>query len=265
GGRARQSQAWITCNVSRTEDMNTAHNMIRTPFMIGVIIAVIYSMVLVHAKALWVDDTAVSPGQSPPLRSLRLPVVHEQPPKCLPPDDNFGGKNYCWFILEDSPRTQVQSGVLIRSNTSHTGWYSTLELIVIAQDTLPTDVGIWAEGHTFLKLYLPSGITVDLEFFVPLIGKVGGKVVGDRKEIEFKTQLSTTVNISYMGIVKGKGEGFGVASVLTKGGKNQILSSVTAIGEVGDLFSEIKFYADVWALDLYHWNYDCYIELYISG
>ncbi|KAF4660502.1 hypothetical protein FOZ61_003966 [Perkinsus olseni] len=234
--------------------------------MIGVIIAVIYSMVLVHAKPLWVNDTAVSPGQRPPLRSLRLPVVHEQPPKCLPPDDNFGGKNYCWFILEDSPQTQVQSGMLIRSNTSHTGWYSTLKLIVLAPPhSLPTDVGLWAEGHTFLKLDLPSGITVDLEFYVPLIWKVGGKVVGDRKEIEFKTQLYTTVNIPYMGTVRTKGEGSGAASVDTKGGKNQILSSVTAIGEVGDLFSEIVFYADVWALDLAHWNYDCYIELYISG
>ncbi|KAF4720319.1 hypothetical protein FOZ62_021814, partial [Perkinsus olseni] len=135
----------LSCDLPLTEDMNFTRMLGRT-FMIGVIVVVISSMVLVHADAPLVNESAVSLGRSTPLRALRLPVKHEQPPKCLPPDDHFGGKNYCWFILQDEPQTQVHSGMLIRSNTSHTGWYSTLELIVVApKDSNPTDVGIWAE------------------------------------------------------------------------------------------------------------------------
>ncbi|KAF4654833.1 hypothetical protein FOL46_008497 [Perkinsus olseni] len=189
-------------------------------------------MVLVHADAFLVNDTAVSLGRSTPLRALRLPVEAEQLPKCLPPADQFGGENYCWFILKDSPQTQVHSGMLIRSNTSHTSWYATLELIVLAPpDSLPTDVGIWAEGYTFLKLFLPKGITVDLTFYVPRCGAVGGKDVGkDEKEIEFKVELTTAVNVPGMDALKANGENFASASIFTSGGMNQIFADVTAQG-----------------------------------
>ncbi|KAF4711245.1 hypothetical protein FOZ63_020918, partial [Perkinsus olseni] len=200
--------------------------MPRKSFMIGVIIAVIHSVVLVHADTFWANGNAVSSAQSPPLRSLRLPVVAEEPPNCLPSANQYHGKNYCWFILEDEPRTQVHSGMFIRSNTSHTGWDATLELIVLVPDSLPTDVGIWAEGYTFLKLLLPMGITVDLTFYVPRIGAVGGKDVDkDEKEIEFNVELSTTVNVPYMGTVTAKGEDSAVASIHTTGGMNQIHTS----------------------------------------
>ncbi|KAF4686046.1 hypothetical protein FOZ60_005744 [Perkinsus olseni] len=217
--------------------------------MIKVIIAFVHFLFLVYADAFWANDTIVSSGQSP-LRSLRLPVVAEEPPNCLPPTVSWEGKNYCWYILKNNLGTEVHSGMLILSNTSGWSWYVTLEHLASVSGLLPTDVGVWAEGRTRLTTSLPSGITVDLDFSIPEIGKWHGVPVGDEKKIEFKVELSTIVNIPYMGVV---------------GGKNQIQSSVTAIGDVGDLFSEIVFYAEVWAEDLEHWNYDCYVEMYISG
>ncbi|KAF4651057.1 hypothetical protein FOZ61_010812 [Perkinsus olseni] len=130
--------------------------------------------------------------------------------------------------------------MLIRSNTSHTGWYSTLELIVLVPDFLPTDVGIWAE--------------------------VGEKDVGkDEKEIKFNVELSTTVNVPYMGTVTAKGEDSAVASIHTTGGMNIVHASVTAQGDNGPLSSEITFYAEVWAEDVKHWHYDCDCEVIIDG
>ncbi|KAF4730061.1 hypothetical protein FOZ63_017112, partial [Perkinsus olseni] len=45
----------------------------------------------VSADALKMDDTVANPMQDPELRSLRLPVVNEKPPGCLPPGAGFQG------------------------------------------------------------------------------------------------------------------------------------------------------------------------------
>ncbi|KAF4656281.1 hypothetical protein FOZ61_007062 [Perkinsus olseni] len=240
-------------------------SMIRTSFLIGVIIAVIHPVIVKYADAFWVNDTVVSSGQSPPLRSLRLPVVAEEPPKCLPPDDQYHGKNYCWYILKNTLGTEVHSGMLIRSNSSDWGWYVTLEHMASVSDMRPTDVGVWAEGRTRITTTLPTGIILGLDFFVPRIGKWGGKKFFSEKRIEFNIELKTTVVIPYMGTVKAKGADTAIASVPMEAGKNRIAASVTAMGKAGTLESEIVFLAEVSSIDLKHWNYDCDIEVLISG
>ncbi|KAF4750839.1 hypothetical protein FOZ62_021899 [Perkinsus olseni] len=239
--------------------------MLRTSFMIVAIIPVIHAVIANYGDAFWGNDSVGSSNQSPPLRYLRLPVVAEEPPNCLPPTDYRRGKNYCWYILENSLGTEVHSGMLIRSNTSGWGWYVTLEHLASVADSLPTDVGVWAEGRTLITTTLPSGIILDLDFSVPQIGKWGGVVVGNEKKIEFKIELSTSVNIPYMGTLSGKGVDTAIASVHMKGGRHGLFAAVTAISEVNDLFSEIVFYADVWSMDLKRWNYDCYIEVLITN
>ncbi|EER16593.1 hypothetical protein Pmar_PMAR017481 [Perkinsus marinus ATCC 50983] len=170
--------------------------------MIGVSIAVIYLIVFAHAEALLVNDTFISLDEGHQLRSLRLPVIHERPPNCLPPAVQFGDKDYCWFNLENAARTDRHAGLLVLSNGAHRNSYSTLELQVLWANSKPYDIGVWAAGNTFRHIDLDDGLKLDLQVSVPTVSRSGGKDDDGKKTIEFDVVLSTAVSVPHVGVIR---------------------------------------------------------------
>ncbi|KAF4717018.1 hypothetical protein FOZ62_014967 [Perkinsus olseni] len=148
------------------------------------------------------------------LRSLRLPVVAEDPPNCLPPGGAWVGSSHCWYILRGP--NAVNTGMLIPSNSSAHHGFATLELAATVVRGTPTDVGVWADGRTVLSLSLPAGIAATVDFAIPRFSKSGGASEHGGKHLTFPTELQTSVSVPFMGlVVEAKGTGTADAFVLT--------------------------------------------------
>ncbi|KAF4730959.1 hypothetical protein FOZ63_003392, partial [Perkinsus olseni] len=135
-------------------------------------LALFHIVIAGYTDAFSGNDTVANPGQVTKLRSLRLPIAYEEPPNCLPPAENFQGKNYCWYRLEGD--SQVNAGTLIPGTVAGALGigYVTLELITVNSNPWARDVGVWAEGFTTLGLTLDFGIKLYLLFNVPRFFKV---------------------------------------------------------------------------------------------
>ncbi|EER11055.1 hypothetical protein Pmar_PMAR022775 [Perkinsus marinus ATCC 50983] len=185
-------------------------------FMISISTAVSYLIVSAYAEALLVNDTSINLDEGHQLRSLRLPVVHERPPNCLPPAVQFGNKDYCWFNLENKARTDRHAGLLVLSNGAYRNFFSTLELEVLWANSKPYDVGVWADGYTFRHIDLEYGLTLDLLFFVPTVSLSGGEDVHGTKQLKFDTVLLTTVSVPHVGTVRAEDKQSAFAAVQVK-------------------------------------------------
>ncbi|KAF4663419.1 hypothetical protein FOZ61_001686 [Perkinsus olseni] len=103
------------------------------------------------------DGPVANPMQDPDLRSLRLPVE----------------KSYCGYVLKGP--SQVNGGVLMASNNSGYTGFATLEMaVILAPNSSPVDVGVWADGRTLWLFDLAYGISVGVDLSIPTSSKTGG-------------------------------------------------------------------------------------------
>ncbi|KAF4669094.1 hypothetical protein FOL46_001625 [Perkinsus olseni] len=185
------------------------------------------------ADALVMDGAVDNPIQDPEVRSLRLPVVTESPPGCLPPGKGFQGENHCWYVLK-GPH-QYNGGALFASNNSGYTGFATLELaVMLASNSSPVDVGVWADGT---------------------------------KRLDFPIFLKTRATVPGAGTVRAEGNGTAHAIVSNKKGLNELMAIVSAEGTAGSLSSRVMFFpfirTNFTALD--HWNYSADITVNISA
>ncbi|EER04964.1 hypothetical protein Pmar_PMAR026976 [Perkinsus marinus ATCC 50983] len=224
-------------------------------------VAVIF--LAIPVRSLWVDGVVASQGSE--LRSLRAPVVAEEPPNCLPDVSDFAGKDYCWFILNDTVEHKWSSGVLIRGDQGPLPFFSTLQLVVIVdKNWRPYDVGIWASGYTNRFYALPLGMGADISFSIPEVNRVGGETTNDNATLEFDVQLFTTVTIPTIGRVNAKAVKKARAYVDKIRPDNGAFVFISAVGEADGIHSKIIFHATVHGTDLKSWLYESYVEIHIS-
>ncbi|KAF4679201.1 hypothetical protein FOZ60_015344 [Perkinsus olseni] len=152
------------------------------------------------------SSTVDNPIQDPELRSLRMPVVTESPPGCLPPGKGFQGENHCWYVLK-GPH-QYNGGAFLASNNSEYTGFATMELgIILASNSSPVDVGVWANGETMWLFNLPAGISVGVELSIPTFLKVGGYDYLTGKWLDFPIFLRTNTTVPNSGTVQAVGNG----------------------------------------------------------
>ncbi|EEQ97570.1 hypothetical protein Pmar_PMAR009126 [Perkinsus marinus ATCC 50983] len=226
-------------------------------------VAVIF--LAIPVRSLWVDGVVASQGSE--LRSLRAPVVAEEPPNCLPDVSDFAGKDYCWFILNDTVEHKWSSGVLIRGTQGPLPFFSTLQLLLLVdKNWRPYDVGMWASGYTNRFYALPLGMSADISFSIPEVNHVGGETSGNRMELEFAVQLFTTVTIPTIGRVNATEVSKALAYVDKTDGESGVTVDITAVGEApgSGWYSEIHFHAGISGTGLKSWLYESSVEIYIS-
>ncbi|KAF4724991.1 hypothetical protein FOZ62_030066 [Perkinsus olseni] len=218
------------------------------------------------ADALMMDGAVDNPTQDPEVRSLRLQVVTESPPGCLPPGKGFQGENHCWYVLK-GPH-QYNGGALFASNNSGYTGFATLELaVILASNSSPVDVGVWADGRTIWLFNLPAGISVGVDLSIPTFLKVGGYDWLGTKRLDFPIFLRTRATVPGAGTVRAEGNGTAHAMVSSKRGLNELMAVVSAEGTAGSLSSRVMFFpfirTNYTALD--HWNYSAHITANISA
>ncbi|KAF4679203.1 hypothetical protein FOZ60_015346, partial [Perkinsus olseni] len=220
----------------------------------------------VCVDALVMDGTTDNSIQEPELRSLRMPVVTESPPDCLPPGKGFQGENHCWYVLK-GPH-QFNGGALFASNNSGYTGFATLEMaVMLASNSSPVDVGVWADGKTIWLFNLPDRISVGVELSIPTFLKVGGYDWQDTRRLDFPIFLKARTTVPGAGTVRAEGNGTAHAMVSSKKGLNELMAVVSAEGTAGSLSSRVMFFpfirTNYMALD--HWNYSAYITVNISA
>ncbi|EER01207.1 hypothetical protein Pmar_PMAR009021 [Perkinsus marinus ATCC 50983] len=229
--------------------------------MLSYNVAVIF--LAIPVRSLWVDGVVASQGSE--LRSLRAPVVAEEPPNCLPDVSDFAGKDYCWFILNDTVEHKWSSGVLIRGTQGPLPFFSTLQLVLIVDGNWrPYDIGIWASGYTNRFYALPLGMGADISFSIPEVNRVGGETSGPRVALQFDVQLFTTVTIPTIGRVNATAVKKAYAYVDKTRPDNGVIVVITAVGEANGIHSKIIFHAGIYGTDLKSWLYESYVEIHIS-
>ncbi|EER04997.1 hypothetical protein Pmar_PMAR023138 [Perkinsus marinus ATCC 50983] len=224
-------------------------------------VAVIF--LAIPIRSLWVDGIVASQGSE--LRSLRAPVVAEEPPNCLPDVSDFAGKDYCWFILNDTVEHKWSSGVLIRGTQGPLPFFSTLQLVLIVdKDWRPYDLGMWASGYTNRFYALPSGMGADISFSIPEVNRVGGETSENRMELSFDVQLFTTVTIPTIGRVNATAVQKALAYVDKTDAESGVIVDITAVGEADGIHSEIIFHAGIWGRNLTSWLYESRVYIRIT-
>ncbi|KAF4709516.1 hypothetical protein FOZ63_025491 [Perkinsus olseni] len=234
-------------------------------FSIDINIALLHIVIASYTDAFSGNDTVANPRQVPVLRSLRLPVAYEEPPNCLPPAENFQGKNYCWYILQGD--TQVHAGTLIPGNVPGGlgRGYVTLELIAVYSNPSARDVGVWAEGFTALHLNLEFGIELYLFFNVPRFAKVGGVDAGDVKQLKFPASLLTVVDVPCWGRVAATVVGLANAAVHKTDKYSRLQVYLKAVGERGYQSSTISLYVDIMSNADGDWRFEAIVGAQIRA
>ncbi|KAF4724992.1 hypothetical protein FOZ62_030067, partial [Perkinsus olseni] len=163
-------------------------------WLIMVNIVLIQMAIQVCVDALDMDGIVAYPILAPELRSLRLPAVVQSPPDCLPPGKGFQGENHCWYVLK-GPH-QFNGGTLLASNDSGYTGYATLEMaVILASNSSPIDVGVWADGKTIWFFNLPAGISVVVELSIPTFSKTGGYNYLTGKRLDFPVFLEANATV----------------------------------------------------------------------
>ncbi|KAF4721053.1 hypothetical protein FOZ63_000387, partial [Perkinsus olseni] len=242
---------------------------------IAVNIVLIQMIIPVCVDALDMHGTVTNPLQDPELRSLRLPAVVQSPPDCLPPGKGFQGENHCWYVLK-GPH-QFNGGALFASNNSGYTGFATLEMaVMLASNSSPVDVGVWADGKTIWLFNLPAGISVVVELSIPTFSKTGGYNYLTGKRLDFPVFLKANATVPDAGAVRAGGNGTAVAFVDMRDGMrlipslthsmSELLATVRAEGKAGLLSSRVILYAALRPYDatFERWAYSAYISCNIS-
>ncbi|KAF4672318.1 hypothetical protein FOL46_009146 [Perkinsus olseni] len=228
-------------------------------------LALFHIVIAGYTDAFSGNDTVANPGQVTELRSLRLPIAYEEPPNCLPPAENFQGKNYCWYRLEGD--SQVNVGTLIPGTVAGALGigYVTLELITVNSNPWARDVGVWAEGFTTLDLTLDFGIKLYLLFNVPRFFKIGGEDAGQAKQLNFPASLLTVVDIPCWGRVAATAEGLGVAAVHKTDQYSRLQVLLNTKADRGYQHSKISLTVDIFNNGKGKWKFQAVVDAEISA
>ncbi|KAF4663421.1 hypothetical protein FOZ61_001688 [Perkinsus olseni] len=131
------------------------------------------------------------------------------------------------------------------NNSGYTG-FATLELaVMLASNSSPVDVGVWADGKTIWLFNLPAGISVGVELSIPTFSKTDGYDFNHGKEITFLVFLKTRVTVPFFGTVRAESNGTAYASVDTTDGWHSLVVTVFAEGTIGAWESGIVFTGDL--------------------
>ncbi|KAF4721829.1 hypothetical protein FOZ63_006159 [Perkinsus olseni] len=171
-------------------------------------------MTLVCADAIMGEDSADRLIRDPlPRYPEPYPVIVESSPNCLPPRGTvFKQPNHCWFIRKGPD--QANGGALFASNNSGYTAFATMELgVKFGADGSLSDVFVWAAGRTIWLFYLPAGISVGVDLYLPTFSKGGGYPYLGGKRLDFPIWLKTRVTIPYFGVVRAENNATAYATV----------------------------------------------------
>ncbi|KAF4651525.1 hypothetical protein FOZ61_010405 [Perkinsus olseni] len=217
-------------------------------FFIGINIPFIYVVIAVYGDTFSGNYTVANPGRIAEPRSRRLTGPDEEPPNCLPSAEDFWGQYHCWHNVQDKTNVHASS--------------SSLALYPVISGA---HVGVRVEGFTTIRLSLDFGIKLYLLLNVPKFAKVGGKDVGEIKQIEFPTSLFTIMDVPCWGTVAASVEKLTNAGVHKTDKYSRLQISLPTTGKKGDLSWSITLYVDI-ERDVYgDWGFDGIVSARISA